>query len=1241
MDNQNFDLEDAERKAIRPDLPGLRAQEGIDSDNAGSDGGGETNAAKANKGYSANNSQGDHGSDSASAVDSNGLQQAESQKESPWDTSSLAAASMGPGGAAALGANKLKNMFFGSSSRKRKSIGGGIIVLVLGGGVIGFSTLTGGAELIQLSHILQRNWGNEQNVTSSRANLLYRYSTAADANETNIGLLGRSILRPAVEDLKDIGVEFDVGGSVGLNGTTIDTEKLAAQYPELKDKSGSEREAFLDQKIPVAAGQFKAAGGGEITDDTTKFTVDSSNFSLASDKLLGKSAFGLLDDGKILTGINSRVFNRYLGVSSIFHPISRSLDEKYKQATTAAKEKQAVEQDEDAADAPVESQAGDAEADLVGSENSEVAKGALRSLAVFGGVCFVRGVSGDIVKVNRYLVVLPAVVEALRFVAIGEQIESGQDISASQINATESSLTDSQGNTIWNSAALQATEGTTNPSGPDLNTDYKQAFTDAGLAAVIAFYANKVLGAFPGGPSVACGPIGTALSYTLGGLESILSVVADVGSFGALTPATVGLWAAQEGSQFAETAVAMHFIQGFVLDKGTDGKLAQDAFSGPLGGNLLSYGAREASNESGVAAGLLPLAGTAASTLSYQQEQQSQKQFADESFFSRMFNIDDSRTLLGKLADSFSPGILNNVASVSRSFADMGGSAISDVSSLFSAKTSADTNYDWGFSQVGIPSSMLNNPKYANPYANADVVAGILNSPSSGCLNSDGTTNTSCALITKANTCFGDNIEKDTNNSANPVWNVVKDHIVDTNSDAYIAANCGQIQNDSTWQRVTMFVVDTTTMQGMACYNGDDQACQDVGEEASTETSAPTTPTSPATPTTGCSSTSGTTPTKSSSYFTVSGSTVCESNGSQYTPYGISINDDLVGPINPDPAIETQYQEATDAQIQAAAEYWHSNTIRIQVSETDILGTSTSASSYDATNMQRLGDQVNEIEQLGKIPVISDNTQQTDRPETAPTQKTIAFWGAVTQYLSSQSATKYNNVILDIFNEPMDETWAVWKNGGTGNNGLQSVGMQALVNSIRSLPNSMSNNLIWAEGPYIAGTLDQLDQYQLSGTNIEYSYHHVPFDNGTTNYEGMNDTWQGDIGLNLKIQVPVVDGEWAQYAVARGECFPDAPKYVDSYLSTLKANNIGLILWSLEPGVETVNSDPPGGITDKVASNFPITASGYSQPDSFASNYQCTGGYGDSSDPNKAGPLLGQGAGSIVMQYFETNDPGN
>lgn len=74
-----------------------------------------------------------------------------------------------------------------------------------------------------------------------------------------------------------------------------------------------------------------------------------------------------------------------------------------------------------------------------------------------------------------------------------------------------------------------------------------------------------------------------------------------------------------------------------------------------------------------------------------------------------------------------------------------------------------------------------------------------------------------------------------------------------------------------------------------------------------------------------------------------------------------------------------------------------------------------------------------------------------------PDQNSLTFWQSV--------AARYANnpsVLFDTFNEPYPNSWSVWLNGGTTNEGFTTPGFQAIVNKIRGTQSG--------GGPYASGT---------------------------------------------------------------------------------------------------------------------------------------------------------------------------
>jgi hypothetical protein len=75
-----------------------------------------------------------------------------------------------------------------------------------------------------------------------------------------------------------------------------------------------------------------------------------------------------------------------------------------------------------------------------------------------------------------------------------------------------------------------------------------------------------------------------------------------------------------------------------------------------------------------------------------------------------------------------------------------------------------------------------------------------------------------------------------------------------------------------------------------------------------------------------------------------------------------------------------------------------------------------------------------------------------------PDQNSLVFWQSV--------AARYANnpsVLFDVFNEPYPNSWSVWLNGGTANEGFSTPGFQAIVNKIRA---TQSGGGTYASGTY-------------------------------------------------------------------------------------------------------------------------------------------------------------------------------
>lgn len=367
----------------------------------------------------------------------------------------------------------------------------------------------------------------------------------------------------------------------------------------------------------------------------------------------------------------------------------------------------------------------------------------------------------------------------------------------------------------------------------------------------------------------------------------------------------------------------------------------------------------------------------------------------------------------------------------------------------------------------------------------------------------------------------------------------------------------------------------------------------------------------------------------------VIGNRVLAPDGETFSAEGISIYGGLE-----DPDYMANIPNV-DAQIEAAAEYWHANTIRLQVAESNLFKDPTPGKSYNVGFLDELTREVSLARGLNQAVVINDQTEFTNNTPN-PTAMTEKFWQVMATTFGNQP-----DIIFDLFNEPRLDTlkantprqtdvtvpelmavghqtatpagthhrhtaaqsvWDIWKNGGEVQ-GTNYVGMQTLVDQIRA---EGVNNLVWVESPYWGQRLPA-PQYLLSGSNIVYSYHHID----------MNRPASWRVIENFASRHAVVDGEWAQYQSPWEECYSHAPTTSPMYLNLLRKNNIGLIAWSLQAG--SLLKGAPYIIPSNTNSpTDPTSAAMLRTPSEFSKDYACNNRYG-------------HGVGQLLMHYFGQN----
>jgi hypothetical protein len=293
------------------------------------------------------------------------------------------------------------------------------------------------------------------------------------------------------------------------------------------------------------------------------------------------------------------------------------------------------------------------------------------------------------------------------------------------------------------------------------------------------------------------------------------------------------------------------------------------------------------------------------------------------------------------------------------------------------------------------------------------------------------------------------------------------------------------------------------------------------------------------------------------------------------------------------------------AKIEATADDWCGNTVRLQISQYNLLSTSgPSGHGFNEAYMMAIEDQVAAAEKLHLVVVINDSTESDPASvagsEVGPTTATKTFWADMTGRYGHDP-----QVIFDLFNEPREanpgslrQDWLNWRNG-TGS----YLGMQTLAKDVRA---DGATNLLWIEGPNYSDSFSGLQRYALLTDvgPVVYALHHPA---GAHNRA----SWYADFGylINLKI-APVVEGEWTNFEPAPtkspttppSECWPDAPGSIMNYLNYLTSHGVGLSAYQLAEGLllkEQPKNVPPNYSEPTTINPFTWSCQSAQQPEPY------------------------------------------
>ncbi len=623
---------------------------------------------------------------------------------------------------------------------KRKTAAGGFIGAVVGIMIFLAGIASGPFEFVHFAQLLQQfHLRSNEDFGNERGARTLLYALTGQAQKSRLGFVGNYAadkweakllketgLRPVYSAKTRIVVGFEIVNDKYINGLLDADEKTSARLESAMGKGA---------KVTTAGsvkGQDVVRGNGEVLPGNTHIMSvkdmgwkERSKFIRTIGKLTGTN--------NITSTLASRLLKKRGGV--IFHPfrylthkaVDKLVDWRYERRKEAARQdKEGTKNggvkpkdtkdtnDDKKPDAPDEADkvAAEGAEETIDEAAKELAKNNIKILAkrigtgsiAVGILCAAKGF-GDAVPDYKYTNnVLPMMRMGFRVVSMGNEVMSGQGLTLDEVGAFKDALYDNQTGTNWTEAGTIQGElghkqtGYKMPPEASLqNVNDKPLFFD--ILDQVPFL------------DTACDISGIA------GSIPIVKDVLNVGSDAVLAGLNVAAGAAGTSvDAIMEGALAL-----------VSGNSVDTLASGADYGNLANTGAFLAANDNAVSMGGSPLSNQQRAELRLYEQNNLRNENQTKSFAERYLDPYSSNSLSGQLIDN-APHSLS-------SFADIFNSSLGLLTGRFASilplgnnsLVSAAGNVDYGVPKFGFSLADQENPKFENPYNNAEKVEPRLN----------------------------------------------------------------------------------------------------------------------------------------------------------------------------------------------------------------------------------------------------------------------------------------------------------------------------------------------------------------------------------------------------------------------------------------------------------------------------------------------------------------------------------
>jgi hypothetical protein len=264
--------------------------------------------------------------------------------------------------------------------------------------------------------------------------------------------------------------------------------------------------------------------------------------------------------------------------------------------------------------------------------------------------------------------------------------------------------------------------------------------------------------------------------------------------------------------------------------------------------------------------------------------------------------------------------------------------------------------------------------------------------------------------------------------------------------------------------------------------------------------------------------------------YYVNGNTICSASGQPHLFHGVD---------RPSTEWTSTGEHLTAADFMLMAS-WKANVVRITMNQDFWLSAS---QFYDAKYAPLMDMEIAWAEAAGMDVILDLHWSDTGTiGSCAPNlgcQQLMADANSITFW--SDVAGRYKGdgrVLFELYNEPHDVSWGVWKSGGATSAGWTAAGMQQMYDAVRA---AGADNIVVIGGLDWAFDLSKIPSNRISGYNIAYATH--PYGDYP---ERAASTWDNAWGFLTKTD-PVIVSEFGDRKNCDGKYTAQLIPYADSH----------------------------------------------------------------------------------------------